>query len=70
MEFNEKPAETGNEINGDFSDVEEFKNIIYKLVMHKGLNEEDRKIVDKIIEKKDEEVYGDKDKESENCNNL
>ena len=42
--------------------IEKFKNIIYKLVMNEEINEKDREIIDSIVEKKDEELYNDEDK--------
>ncbi|MFH1521466.1 MAG: hypothetical protein ABIF18_00755 [archaeon] len=68
MEFSECPAkETENKIDDSFFNVEQFKTIIYKLVMGKELDEGDREIIDKIVEKKDEEVYGDEKKECAGC---
>jgi len=44
---------------------EKFEDIIYKLVMNEEINEKDREVIDKIVEKKDEELYEDKGKEDE-----
>lgn len=46
-ELNDVPAET-----------KKLKDIIYKLVNDLWLNEEDREIIDKIVEKKEAKHYG------------
>lgn len=45
--------------------IEKFEAIIYKLVMNQELDEKDREVIDKIVEKKDEKLYNDKDKGDE-----
>jgi len=52
----EKPAE--NSVK-----EKKIEDIIYKLVMNKELDEKDREIIDSIVEKKDEKIYGNENKE-------
>ena len=66
MEYNNQYAgEIKKKADENPIKMEKFKDIIYKLVMNEELNEKDREIIDSIVEKKDEKLYDDKDKEDE-----
>ena len=66
MELDEQSTEEiGNKADENPIKIEKFEAIIYKLVMNQELDEKEREIIDKIVEKRDEKIYGDSDNNNE-----
>ena len=53
-----KDAKTEGKTNiSNNAEVEKLADLVYKLVTHKGIDEKDRDVIDKIVEKREEGVY-------------